>query len=158
MRSLKKLSCSETETMNLGKSIWRYLKAGDIVCLFGCLGAGKTILVKGMAKACGIKPQEIVSPTFVLIREYLPKKNKRKMLAFYHFDLYRLNNPRDILDLGYEEYFYGQGISVVEWAEKLKGHLPREFLKIDIQVKDEYQRIIRLSAKGKHYRDILTKL
>ena len=162
---LKIISHSERETLKLGEKIVRFLVGGDIVCLFGNLGAGKTILVKGMAKGLGISQNEVISPSFVLIREYLPagkqacpiKKTKTK-IALYHLDLYRLRNPKDILKLGYEEYLYNQGICVIEWAQRMKGFLPREFLKIELKIKSNTKRVILLIAKGARYNKILRSL
>lgn len=147
---LKIISYSEAETMNLGKGLARLLGPGDIVCLFGTLGAGKTILVKGMAEGLGISKDEVISPSFVLIREYLPAGK----VPLYHLDLFRLRNPKNILSLGYEEYLYGQGICVIEWAQRLDGYLPSEFLKIELKIKSRTKRAIRLIAKGERYRKI----
>jgi len=155
---LKITTHSETETMNLGTRLVRLLSAGDIVCLFGILGAGKTVLVKGMAEGLGIKSQEVISPSFVIIREYLPVKKKKTCIPLYHFDLYRLKNPRDIFNLGYEEYFYDRGITVIEWAERMRGYLPEEFLKIELEIKGETKRIIKLIPNGDRYHKILGTL
>lgn len=152
--------------MNLGKRLVRRLGPGDTVCLFGTLGAGKTILVKGMAEGLGISRDEVISPSFVLIREYLPAPLNRKRLRgpagrgrikipFYHFDLFRLRNPQNILSLGYEEYLYGRGICAIEWAQRLAGYLPSEFLKIELRIKDKTKRVIRLIANGERYRKVL---
>ena len=162
---LKIISHSERETLKLGEKIVRFLVGGDIVCLFGTLGAGKTILVKGMAKGLGISQDEVISPSFVLIREYLPaerctcsiKRTKHK-IALYHLDLYRLRNPKDILKLGYEEYLYNQGICVIEWAQRMRGFLPSEFLKIELEIKGRTKRVIRLIANSERYRNVLRKL
>jgi tRNA threonylcarbamoyladenosine biosynthesis protein TsaE len=152
---LRIISRSEKETIDFGSRLVRLLSGGDIVCLFGTLGAGKTILVKGMAKGLGINKDEVISPSFVLIREYRRGKRAKTGIPLYHFDLYRLKNPRDILNLGYEEYFYNQGITVIEWAERMAGYLPPEFLKVEIEIKGETERAIRLTAKGQRYRKIL---
>lgn len=155
---LKIISRSEKETMDFGARLVRLLKRGDIVCLFGTLGAGKTILVKGIATGLGINKNEVVSPSFVLIREYLPVKKKRAGIPLYHFDLYRLKNLREISSLGYEEYFYDRGITVIEWAERIGECLPEEFLKVEIEIKGETERVIKLTAKGLRYRHLLGML
>jgi tRNA threonylcarbamoyladenosine biosynthesis protein TsaE len=155
MRSLKIISRSENETISFGVKLAHSLSQGDIVCLFGNLGSGKTILVKGIAEGLGINKNEVISPSFVLIREYLPVKKMKRRVILYHFDLYRLTNPRYILNLGYEEYFYDQGICIIEWADRLEGYLPAEFLKIELQIKNQTQRIIKLIAKGQRYRKSL---
>ncbi len=162
---LKIVSHSERETMNLGAKLIRFLGPGDIVCLFGALGAGKTILVKGMAKGLGISKDEVMSPSFVLVREYLPAgrqthsvKKTKTGIPLYHLDLFRLRNPKDILSLGYEEYLYAQGICVIEWAQRMKGFLPAEFLKIELEIKGKTARAIRLIANAERYRRVLKKL
>lgn len=118
---------SVSETKKLGAMIARRLKPSDIVALFGDLGSGKTVLVKGIAEALGIKSDRVVSPTFVLIREY------KAMTPLYHFDLYRLKKI-NIQSLGFDEYFFGNGISVIEWADRIEGQLPKGSLKIKISI------------------------
>jgi tRNA threonylcarbamoyladenosine biosynthesis protein TsaE len=152
---LRIISRSETETMNLGARLVRCLKPGMIVCLFGELGAGKTILVKGMAGGLGISKDRVISPSFVLIREYLPVRKSRSRIPLYHLDLFRLNNPKDILGLGYEEYLYVQGICVIEWAQRMVKLLPAEYLKIELKIKGKTKRLIKLIANGKEYHKIL---
>jgi len=146
------ISESARKTLAIGKLIARNLNKGDIVCLFGDLGSGKTVLTKGLACALGVDKRQIVSPTFVLIREYQGK------VPIYHFDLYRLNKPEDILGLGYEEYFFDEGITVVEWADKLGVLRPKEFLKIELRVLGEKKRQLRISAAGKRYNKLLKQI
>ena len=153
---LRIISHSEKETMNLGARLVHFLSLGDIVCLFGDLGAGKTILVKGMAEGLGINKDKVISPSFVLVREYVSFSKTKVRL--YHLDLFRLNNPRDILSLGYEEYLYNQGICVIEWAQRLKNLLPAESLNIELAIKGKATRFIQLIAKGKRYRKALQNL
>ena len=155
---LKVISHSEADTVDLGLKLVRFLGPGNIVCLFGTLGAGKTVLVKAMAEGLGINKDEVISPSFVLIREYLPAKKTKNKIPFYHLDLFRLKNSRDILDLGYEEYLYGQGICAIEWAERMSGFLPSEFLKIEFKIKGRMQRVIKLIANGKQYQKLLNSL
>ncbi len=149
---MKIISESKKDTLDLGKKIAKNLKAGDIICLYGNLGAGKTVLTKGLSHSLGIKEDDVISPTFVLIRQYQGK------LPIYHFDLYRLKDSQEISDLGYEEYFYGNGLSVIEWPDRLDYLLPKEFLKIELKVLSENKREIKLSAFGKRYADLLEKL
>jgi len=127
--------------LNIGKKIAKNLKKGDIICLFGELGSGKTVLAKGIIEALGVKRDKIISPTFCLIRQYHQAK-----FPVYHFDLYRLRRPHDILDLGYEEYLYGSGITIIEWADRLKILLPGRYLKITLSVRGENKRSISFSA------------
>ena len=129
----------------------RKLEAGDIICLSGELGSGKTVLTKGIAQGLGIKKERVISPSFVLIRQY--ELNTR--LPLYHFDLYRLKECRDILEIGYEEYLFGKGVTVIEWAEKLNFLLPKECLKIKLLVKDRTSRQLKFSALGRRYKKLL---
>ncbi|HLD70103.1 MAG TPA: tRNA (adenosine(37)-N6)-threonylcarbamoyltransferase complex ATPase subunit type 1 TsaE [Candidatus Omnitrophota bacterium] len=141
MKPLEILSNHSNETLKLGKKISSGLKAGDIVCLFGDLGSGKTTFVKGLAQGLGIEADVVNSPTFVLLNVHEGK------LPLYHFDLYRLEDVKEILALGYEEYFYGEGITVVEWAERLKNLMPRQYLQVKFFHRGENQRLIKLSKK-----------
>lgn len=144
---------SSKETIAIGKKIAKYLQKGDIICLYGELGTGKTVLAKGIACGLGIKENEIISPTFVLIRKHLGKK-----LDFFHFDLYRLSSPKDIIGLGYEEYLYDDGITVIEWADRLRHLLPEEFLKIKLTISGDKLRLLEFSGFGKRYKELLKKI
>ncbi len=112
-------------TFNTGKKLGKLLKQGDVVAFFGELGAGKTVFAQGIARGLGIE-EYVTSPTFTIINQY------RGTLPLYHFDVYRLEDPREILELGYEEYFYGEGITVIEWAEKIKDYLPPDYMAVYI--------------------------
>ena len=147
------LSKSVKGTLKIGRAIARNAKKGDIICLFGNLGSGKTVLAKGIAEGLGIKASEIVSPTFILIHGY-----EKAKLPLYHFDFYRLRSVKDILDLGYEEFFFGQGISVVEWADRLKTLLPQAHLAIKLSVKGHNSRLFEFKAKGSRYEELLRKI
>jgi tRNA threonylcarbamoyladenosine biosynthesis protein TsaE len=146
------ISRSLNHTLAIGRAISRNLQLGDIICLFGQLGSGKTVLTKGIAQGLGIKKEKIISPTFVLIREYKAK------FPFYHFDLYRLKEPQDIFNLGYEDYLYNEGITVIEWADRLKYLLPREHLKVELFIKSNSQRLIKFRALGRRPKDLLEKV
>lgn len=147
------ISDSSKETINLGKNIARLLKKGDILCLCGELGSGKTILVKGIASGLGINPRRIISPSFVLIREY-----KNDKIPFYHFDLFRLKKSKDILNLGYEEYLYGDGITAVEWADRLRSLTPSDYLKIELEIMGRNKRKIKFISFGRRYKKIIEQL
>ncbi len=147
------ISHSVKETLKIGRAIARYAAGGDIICLFGDLGSGKTVLAKGVACGLGIDPGEIISPTFILIHEYAQAR-----IPFYHFDLYRLNLPEEIVDLGYEEYFYNDGLTVIEWADRLKTLLPEEYLKIELSVGRDKIRVLKFSAQGGRYQALLRKI
>lgn len=117
---------SADETMALGQSLGAKLQPGDVVALFGDLGAGKTTLTKGIAKGMGL-PDDVHSPTFTLIHEHLGE------LPLFHVDLYRLGSEAEVEGIGIEEYIYGLGVTIVEWADRMKSMLPDERLDIDIR-------------------------
>lgn len=131
------ITTSALATQRLGAKLARTLAPGDIVCLVGELGAGKTCLVKGLARGLAVKGY-VNSPTFKLINEYQGK------WPVYHFDLYRLADGRQVSELGYEEYLYGRGVTLIEWAEKIIPLLPRQYLKINLKRIDEHTRKIEL--------------
>src|SRR3989338_4024981 len=116
------------ETQRLGKNFAKNLRAGDVVALYGDLGSGKTTFVQGLAEGLGIK-NRIISPTFIIIRMYAisDKRQATSGKKFYHIDLYRVENEKDIEGLGLEEIINNKNnIVVIEWAEKLKSYLPRQ--------------------------------
>lgn len=147
------ISKSVRDTLSIGRKLSRHLKPGDIICLFGELGSGKTVFTKGVARGLGISENKITSPTFVLIRQYEDSR-----LPLYHFDLYRLKELKDIAYLGYQDYLYGQGVSVVEWADRLGRMLPREYLKIVLSVKGKSCRLLRFSGSGRRYKELLSQI
>lgn len=149
---MKIISKSVNNTLKIGAKIARNLQKGDIICLFGELGSGKTVLTKGIASGLGIRKDRVISPSFVLIRQY------RGEIPFYHFDLYRLKMPKDILGLGYEEYLYDEGITVIEWADRLKYLLPQEYLKIELFIKPGSQRLLKFKAIGSRYKELLDRV
>ncbi len=144
------ISQSASNTVKIGTIIAKNLKPSDIICLFGELGSGKTVLTKGIAKGLGIPPGEVTSPSFVLLRIH---NDARPPL--YHFDLYRLKNKQDILELGYEEYLFGAGVTVIEWADRLKKFLPQEFFRINLSLLADSRRLIKFSAYGSRYKELL---
>lgn len=140
MEKRKKISLvsnSASQTIGLGKKLGRVLEKGDIVALVGEMGSGKTTLTTGIAAGLGVKDY-VRSPTFTLINEYQGR------IPLYHFDLYRLSCPTELEDLGYEEYFYGKGVVIVEWAEKCKGFLPKDHLRIELSLIDKEARQINI--------------
>jgi len=140
------------QTLKLGRDLSSLLKPGDILCLFGPLGAGKTVLAKGVALGLGVPAHKVNSPAFVLIREYKGK------IPLYHMDLYRLNNYLDIFSIGYEEYLYAEGITVIEWAQRLGYLLPKNYLRVDFKIVDKNVRRLKFSAEGDNYTFVLNKL
>jgi len=137
---VKLISEDPQETFHIGKVLGENLKRGDVVALIGELGAGKTCLTQGMARGLGV-PEEyhITSPTFTLINEYPGR------FVLYHLDMYRLSGVRDLEELGYEEYLAGNGVLVIEWAEKISAILPDETLFVFLAYLDENKREIDIS-------------
>ena len=126
----------ENETKKFGEDLAKQLKAGDVIALIGELGTGKTALTKYIARGLGI-PCEVTSPTFTIINEY-----KSGRLPLYHFDVYRLAKADEMYELGYEEYFYGGGVTVVEWADKIEKLLPKGSITIRMSyARGEFERV-----------------
>ena len=146
---MKKLSKSVNQTLKIGKELARKLSGGEIILLSGSLGAGKTVLAKGIAQGLGIDKHNVVSPTFVFLRVYQGKH------SLNHFDFYRVKSVKEILALGYEEYFYSDAVTVIEWPQRLKFLLPKEFLKIKLIVKTKASRLLEFSAKGLRHKQLL---
>ena len=141
------------ETEIIGKVVGMHLKPGDVVSLFGELGAGKTCFTRGIACGLGIGNEvPIVSPSFTLINEYPGK------IPLYHFDLYRLDHIERIFDLGYQEYFYGNGVTVIEWGEKIVDFLPEEYLRVHFSIPTDKMRGIKVEGQGKRFIAIIKKL
>lgn len=136
------ISKSVEETIRIGEKLAGRLKAGDCVALVGDLGAGKTVLTKGIAKGLGVKDARYVnSPSFVIIKEYKGK------VPLYHFDLYRLSRSTVIDAENFEEYFYGPGVSVIEWADKIRKILPKKYIEVKLAVIGENKRKIGITKK-----------
>ncbi|MEW6182204.1 MAG: tRNA (adenosine(37)-N6)-threonylcarbamoyltransferase complex ATPase subunit type 1 TsaE [Bacillota bacterium] len=112
-------------TRALGELLGRLLKPAGVVALLGNLGAGKTCFTQGVARGLEVAEQ-VTSPTFVLIKEY------RGRLPLYHFDAYRLRSPEELTDLGGEEYFFGPGVCVIEWAERVAEALPEDRIEVEL--------------------------
>lgn len=141
---------NELETKELAAKLAKWLKPGDLILLEGDLGAGKTTFTKGLASGLGIK-RIIKSPTYTIIREYLEGR-----LPLYHMDVYRLEETGGT-DLGLEEYFEGDGVSIVEWAKFIPEDLPTEYLQIKLQPSGEglVERDISFKATGSRYDELL---
>lgn len=120
-------STSSQMTFEFAKKIGENLKSGDVLCLDGDLGVGKTVFTKGVAAGLGIK-DDVSSPTFTLIQEYYGGR-----LPLYHFDVYRIDGPWDMDDLGYDEYFYGEGVCLVEWGSMIKELFPENTIYVHIE-------------------------
>ena len=137
------VSESPEETLAAGKALAERLKPGDIVALEGSLGAGKTVFVQGLAQGLGTAPGiPVTSPSYTLIHEYPGP------VPLYHLDFYRLSRIESALGLGLEEYFEGEGVTAVEWAEKFSELFPREAIWVRIKREDGERRIIRIKRNG----------
>lgn len=129
---------NEEETKAFGVQLGRNAARGDIIALIGDLGTGKTALTKYIAKGLGIE-ETVTSPTFTIVQEYHSGK-----LPLYHFDVYRIGDPDEMFELGYEEYFFGDGVCVIEWADLIEDLIPPEAKTILIEYGEkEGERIYR---------------
>jgi tRNA threonylcarbamoyladenosine biosynthesis protein TsaE len=147
------LSRNTLETLALGERLGRLLLPGDFVALVGDLGSGKTHFVQGIALGLGVPSDVCVSsPSYTLLNEYAGR------MPLYHFDLYRLQGDADIRDLGFEEYFYGRGACVVEWADRLSSEMPEDNLMVTFTHEGETQRGIAFHPAGSRYRAMLREL
>lgn len=137
-------SSSPEQTHKLGITLASLAEVGDIICLHGNLGAGKTALVKGFAEGMGNNPNLVNSPTFTLIHEY-----RDGAVPLFHFDAYRIKNVKEALEIGTEDYFYGDGISLVEWPEKIEELIPPEAIHIFIEKVGPELRTFKVTFKSK---------
>ena len=119
-------SNSYEETQKFAEEFSKTLKAGDVLCMYGDLGVGKTAFVQGLAKGLGID-EPITSPTFTIVNEYSGR------LPLYHFDVYRIGDVEEMDEIGYEDYFYGDGVCLIEWANLIEEILPEEYTEIRIE-------------------------
>lgn len=139
-------------TEALGRLLGRHAADGDVFCLSGDLGAGKTLLSRGLAEALGVDAAEVTSPTFALMNVYQGKE-----LEVRHFDLYRLNRPEELEDIGFEEYAGGDGVTLIEWAELFSEQLPEEYLQVTLRREGEGRRAV-LEPKGARYERLLEEV
>jgi tRNA threonylcarbamoyladenosine biosynthesis protein TsaE len=133
------------ETKCLGKKIGKLLKAGNVVALVGNLGAGKTVIANGLCEGLGVKEDYITSPTYTIINQYDGR------IPVYHIDLYRLKDSSELYNLGWDEYIYGHGVCMIEWADRAAEMLSEEYLMINMEVTGRNKRKITLQAKGASY-------
>ena len=117
---------SEKETFELGKNLGEQAKAGQIFCLNGDLGVGKTVFTQGFAKGLCIE-ENVNSPTFTIIQVY-----EEGRIPLYHFDVYRIGDPEEMYEIGYEEYFFGEGVCLIEWSKLIEELIPEEAINIEI--------------------------
>lgn len=118
---------SEQETLALGRKLAQEAKPGQVFSLVGDLGVGKTVFTKGMAEGFGIT-EPVSSPTFTIVQVY-----EEGRMPFYHFDVYRIGDPEEMDEIGYEDYFYGDGICLVEWANLIEELMPEDTIHITIE-------------------------
>jgi len=158
------ISHSSAQTQRLGARLGELLQGGELILLEGQLGTGKTTFTQGLAQGLGIT-EVVNSPTFTLLKEYpgqplpvpegRPNGPQRVGLPLYHFDLYRLDNPEEILDLGFEDYFYGTGVCVVEWADRADAFWPNEHVRIRMKMMSETKRGLLFTATSVRYSELL---
>ena len=151
MSSLELVSRSPEQTQALGTRIGQLAQPGDVFLLVGELGAGKTCLTQGIAWGLGIE-EYAMSPSFVIMRELYGR------LPLYHIDLYRLDRIEESMDLGLDDYLYGSGVCVVEWAEKALSILPGERLLIRISYLSDTERSFEMEPSGQRYLEVVAQL
>lgn len=132
-------SFSPKDTFEFGRMLGEKLEKGTIICLSGDLGTGKTVFTKGLAKGLGIT-EPVVSPTFTIVQEY-----KEGRIPLYHFDTYRIEDYEEMYEVGLDDYLFGDGICVIEWAENIKELLPESYYRLSIE---------KVPEKGFEYRKI----
>jgi len=143
---------SPDETLNFGRQLGNLLSAGQVVCLKGNLGAGKTLLVQGIAAGLN-STNDVTSPTFTVLNVY------QADIPIYHFDLYRLEHPDELYDIGFYEYTQADGVAIIEWPDKFPDQLPDEYLWIEIKPGDQVtERLLNVRAKGSKYQQACEEL
>jgi tRNA threonylcarbamoyladenosine biosynthesis protein TsaE len=135
-------TASPAETMALGRKLAEGLRPGDVLALYGDLGAGKTHLAKGVCAGLGIAPEAVTSPTFTIAQEYEGR------LPVYHLDAYRIERLAEMAELGYETYFFGDGVALVEWPERIEPLLPDYTIRLRLTHLGEDRRRIEAVDEG----------
>lgn len=149
--SIDFITHSVAQTQQAGERLGQILRAGDVILLEGDLGAGKTTITKGIAKGLGVEGY-VNSPTFTLVNEY---RNGR--LWIYHLDCYRLESAAEALDFGIEEYIYGDGVTLIEWPQRIAEILPAENLRVKMTYLADNKRSIRLEPSGTRYAQLVAE-
>ena len=152
MKPLTYHAGDEAATVALGAALAELLPDGATVALCGALGAGKTRLVQAICEAAGIDRREVVSPTFMLIHEYLGRR------TVYHLDAYRIRDEDEFLALGPEEYFDGDGLVLVEWADRVEGSLPPDRIQIRMEITGPESRRFELTGLGARSAEVISGL
>jgi tRNA threonylcarbamoyladenosine biosynthesis protein TsaE len=132
-------------TENFGRLLGTLAADGDVYCLSGDLGAGKTLMSKGVCHSVGVEEADVVSPTFALMNIY-----NGKVMEVRHFDLYRLDSPEELTDIGFYEYVGGEGVSLIEWGDLFQSELPPEYLQVNLTIVPE-GRMVELIPFGPRY-------
>ena len=150
--TLEFVSRNPTQTQRLGARLGALLRGGDVLCLEGSLGAGKTCLAQGIGRGWGVS-QTLVSPTFVLVREYTRPPDEATL---YHIDLYRIANAEETLTLGIEEFLGAEhAICIIEWAERARSLVPHEHMWVTLELVDEMRRSICFTGHGERHQALL---
>ena len=147
-RTIRFFLADENATENFGRLLGALAADGDVYCLSGDLGAGKTLMSKGVCEAVGVEEEDVVSPTFALMNIY-----NGKIMEVRHFDLYRLDSPEELADIGFYEYVGGEGVSLIEWGDLFQSELPPEYLQVNLTIVPE-GRIVELIPIGLRYEAI----
>ncbi len=147
------ISHSAEQTKRVGERLGQLLRDGDIICLQGELGAGKTCLAQGIGRGLGVS-SAITSPTFIIVNEYtLPGRT----YGLYHIDLYRVESPQEALGMGLEELFYGDGVCIIEWPEHVREMLPDEWIWVTLTYVDDTKRELCFTGKGERFETLLER-
>ena len=141
---------NEEKTREIGSKLGELLTPKSVICLIGDLGAGKTTMTQSLARALGVDDY-ITSPTFTIVNEYEGK------MPLYHFDVYRIETPEEMYDIGFDEYIDGDGVCIIEWANLIEDILPDEYLYIEMNYKETGREMI-LTPKGEKYEEIVKEL
>ena len=146
------ITSSTEQTVEAGRVLGTMLEPGDLICLYGDLGSGKTHFSYGIALGLQVREQYITSPTFTIVNQYQGR------IPFYHIDLYRLTDPSELESIGFEEYIDSDGATVIEWAERAEGELPPESLSVYLSDISESSRELGFFAEGERYGSLLAQL
>jgi tRNA threonylcarbamoyladenosine biosynthesis protein TsaE len=146
------VSKSKEETQAFGARMGAVLKPGDVICLEGALGAGKTTLAQGIARGLGVI-EDVTSPTFTIIQEYLSGR-----MPLRHFDFYRIETPEEIQHLGFEDYLDSDGVVLTEWHENLGDYAPTDRIRVQLSLNEDASRQIVILADGERYQERLKEL
>jgi tRNA threonylcarbamoyladenosine biosynthesis protein TsaE len=146
------VTSSPEKTWRVGEMLGRLLKAGDTICLYGDLGAGKTSFSYGIALGLGVKEKYITSPTFTFVNEYEGR------VPLYHIDLYRLKSPEELENIGFDAYIESDGVTVIEWADRAEDDLPQDRLSVYLTYVNENSREIGFLGEGERYRKLVEEL